>query len=200
MAERNPRKPKNISQKTWDENLEKEARELYERGLALSDIEERLGIPLVLLNDWKFMNQWEVLSSEVIDVSDVSEVVQSSDIAPVLTNNNISATNDDLVLSTVAANERLLSGYRLVQQTSQEALLNDNIKFKDKKQAADAFIDSLKGEVSVLGIDLSQQFLLDIAKIIKEEVTDVEILQRLGERLVSLGRLYNARITAQPPV
>ena len=146
------------------------------------------------------MNQWEVLSSEVIDVSDVSEVVQSSDIAPVLTNNNISATNDDLVLSTVAANERLLSGYRLVQQTSQEALLNDNIKFKDKKQAADAFIDSLKGEVSVLGIDLSQQFLLDIAKIIKEEVTDVEILQRLGERLVSLGRLYNARITAQPPV
>lgn len=197
MAERNPRKPKNISQKTWDENLEKEARELYERGLALSDIEERLGIPLVLLNDWKFMNQWELASSEV---TGVAEVVQSSDITPVLTNNNVSATNDDMVLSTVAANERLLSGYRLVQQTSQEALLNDNIKFKDKKQAADAFIDSLKGEVAVLGIDLSQQFLLDIAKIIKEEVTDVEILQRLGERLVSLGRLYNARITAQPPV
>ena len=197
MAERNPRKPKNISQKTWDENLEKEARELYERGLALSDIEERLGIPLVLLNDWKFMNQWELASSEV---SSVVEVVQPSDITPVLTNNNVSATNDDMVLSTVAANERLLSGYRLVQQTAQEALLNDNIKFKDKKQAADAFIDSLKGEVAVLGIDLSQQFLLDIAKIIKEEVTDVEILQRLGERLVSLGRLYNARITAQPPV
>jgi hypothetical protein len=197
MAERNPRKPKNISQKTWDENLEKEARELYERGLALSDIEERLGIPLVLLNDWKFMNQWELSASEVIGVA---EVVQSSDITPVLTNTNVSATNDDMVLSTVAANERLLSGYRLVQQTAQEALLNDNIKFKDKKQAADAFIDSLKGEVAVLGIDLSQQFLLDIAKIIKEEVTDVEILQRLGERLVSLGRLYNARITAQPPV
>ena len=197
MAERNPRKPKNISQKTCDENLEKEARELYERGLALSDIEERLGIPLVLLNDWKFMNQWELASSEM---TGVAEVVQSSDITPVLTNNNVSATNDDMVLSTVAANERLLSGYRLVQQTAQEALLNDNIKFKDKKQAADAFIDSLKGEVAVLGIDLSQQFLLDIAKIIKEEVTDVEILQRLGERLVSLGRLYNARITAQPPV
>jgi|TARA_R110000744_G_scaffold115248_1_gene215563 hypothetical protein len=142
------------------------------------------------------MNQWELASSEV---SSVVEVVQPSDITPVLTNNNVSATNDDMVLSTVAANERLLSGYRLVQQTAQEALLNDNIKFKDKKQAADAFIDSLKGEVAVLGIDLSQQFLLDIAKIIKEEVTDVEILQRLGERLVSLGRLYNARITAQPP-
>ena len=85
----------------------------------------------------------------------------------------------------------------MVQSTSQEALLNDNIKFKDKKQASEAFIDSLKGEVAVLGIDLSQQFLLDIAKIIKEEVKDEETLQKLGERLVALGRLYNARLTSQ---
>lgn len=134
------------------------------------------------------MDQWEVL---VPAVSDIPEVV------PVTNIELVSTTNDDIVLSTVAANERLLSGYRLVQQASQDALLNDEIKFKDKKQASDAFIDSLKGEVTVLGIDLSQQFLLDIAKIIKEEVKDEEILQRLGERLVSLGRLYNARITTQ---
>jgi len=188
MAEGNPRKPKNVSQKTWDQKLQKDARELYERGIALSEIEERLGIPFVLLNDWKFMDQWEVLDSAVLDLP---EVIPTNNVELV------STTNDDIVLSTVAANERLLSGYRLVQQTSQEALLNDNIKWKDKKQATDAFIDSLKGEVAVLGIDLSQQFLLDIAKIIKEEVKDEEILQRLGERLVSLGRLYNARITTQ---
>ena len=65
MAERDPRKPKNVSQKTWEEKLEKDARELYERGIALPEIEERLGIPLILLNDWKFMNQWELLEPEV---------------------------------------------------------------------------------------------------------------------------------------
>ena len=188
MAERDPRKPKNVSQKTWEEKLEKDARELYERGIALPEIEERLGIPLILLNDWKFMNQWELPEPEVPEVPAVPEK-QEVEIEPV--------NNDDIILSTVAANERLLAGYRLVQSTSQEALLNDNIKFKDKKQASEAFIDSLKGEVAVLGIDLSQQFLLDIAKIIKEEVKDEETLQKLGERLVALGRLYNARLTSQ---
>ena len=188
MAERDPRKPKNVSQKTWEEKLEKDARELYERGIALPEIEERLGIPLILLNDWKFMNQWELPEPEVSEVPAVPEK-QEVEIEPV--------NNDDIILSTVAANERLLAGYRLVQSTSQEALLNDNIKFKDKKQASEAFIDSLKGEVAVLGIDLSQQFLLDIAKIIKEEVKDEETLQKLGERLVALGRLYNARLTSQ---
>ena len=188
MAERDPRKPKNVSQKTWEEKLEKDARELYERGIALPEIEERLGIPLILLNDWKFMNQWELPEPEVPEVPAVPEK-QEVEIEPV--------NNDDIILSTVAANERLLAGYRLVQSTSQEALLNDNIKFKDKKQASEAFIDSLKGEVAVLGIDLSQQFLLDIAKIIKEEVKDEETLQKLGERRVALGRLYNARLTSQ---
>ena len=194
MAEGNtgkPKKPQNVSQKTWDQTLQKDARNLYERGVALVDIEERLGIPFVLLNDWKFMDQWEVLDSDTPDLPAVPAVVpkQEVDITPI--------SNDDITLSTVAANEKLLAGYRLVQSTSQEALLNDNIKFKDKKQASEALIDSLKGEVAVLGIDLSQQFLLDIAKIIKEEVKDEETLQKLGERLVALGRLYNARLTSQ---
>ena len=80
---------------------------------------------------------------------------------------------------------------------AQEAVLNENIKFKDKKQASDALIDSLKGEVAILGADLSQQFLLDVAQIIREEITDQETLQRLGTKLTALGRLYNTRIAAQ---
>ena len=132
------------------------------------------------------MDQWEILPELPISVP----VVQKQQI-------ELASDNGDLVFSTIEANEKLLAGYRLVQQTSQDALLNDNIKFKDKKQAADAFVDSLKGEVSVLGVDLSQQFLLDIAKIIREEVKDEETLQRLGERLVAIGRLYNARLIAQ---
>ena len=95
------------------------------------------------------------------------------------------------------ANERLLAGYKLIGSVAQEAVLNENIKFKDKKQASDALIDSLKGEVAILGADLSQQFLLDVAQIIREEITDQETLQRLGTKLTALGRLYNTRIAAQ---
>ena len=51
--------------------------------------------------------------------------------------------------------------------------------------------------MDVLGIDLLQQFLLDVAQIIREEVKDEETLKRLGTRLVAIGRLYNARIGTQ---
>ena len=94
------------------------------------------------------------------------------------------------------ANDKLLEGYKLVTNVAQDALLNDNIKFKDKKQATDAYLESLKGQVALLGSDLSQEFLLDVAKIIREEVTDQEILQRLGVKLTALGRLYNTRISS----
>jgi len=192
MAKSNTRKPKNVSKENWDKKIREEARILYERGVALIEISSRMDITYEILNDWKFVEGWEILPDEVIsDVDTVSQAIEKVD------DRTLIRYDDDITLSTVQANERLLSGYRLVQQVSQDAVLNDNLKFKDKKQASDALLDSLKGEVAVLGIDLSQQFLLDIAKIIKEEVKDEEILQRLGERLVAIGRLYNARINSQ---
>ena len=92
------------------------------------------------------------------------------------------------------ANALLLVCYKIIFNVAQEAVLNDNIKFKDKKQASEALIESLKGQVSLLGADLSQQFLLDVAQIIREEITDQEVLQRLGVKLTALGRLYNTRL------
>lgn len=150
-----------------------------------------MNVPYQELNDWKFVEQWEVLPEPTTVDNFPISLDKVENTTPVLYD------DDDIALSTVKANERLLSGFRLVQQVAQDAVLNDSIKFKDKKQASEALIDSLKGEVAVLGVDLSQQFLLDIAQIIREEVKDEETLQRLGERLVALGRLYNARITSQ---
>ena len=191
MAGTNSGEPGFSSQEENYEEIRKEAKTLYERGLDLLDISATLGIPYELLNQWKFVEQWGLLPESIQATEEVvaPAIQESKDIAV--------ATEEDLTLSTVEANQKLLSGYRLVQQVAQDAVLNDNLKFKDKKQASDAFIDSLKGEVAVLGIDLSPQFLLDIAQIIREEVKDEETLQRLGERLVAIGRLYNARITAQ---
>ena len=190
MAGPNIRKPQGVSQETWDEKVSQEAKELYERGVDLFDISLQLDIPFERLNDWKFTQQWEIQSVATIIPPSPSIQVDDAPLPAVV-------DDDDIVLSTVKANDKLLKGYKLVQQVAEEAILNDNIKFKDKKQASEELIDSLKGEVAVLGVDLFQQFLLDIAKIIKEEVTDEETLQRLGERLVTVGRLYNARINSQ---
>ena len=191
MAGTNNGKSRGNPKDDWTEKLREEAKTLYEGGSELLEISEQLGIPIELLTSWSFLGQWNVLPDTLIIGEDEFPTAVVPVISPETSIYDI--TYDDI---TQEANNKLLEGYKLVNNVAQEALLNDNIKFKDKKQASDALIESLKGQVSLLGADLSQQFLLDVAKIIREEVTDQEILQRLGVKLTALGRLYNTRVSA----
>ena len=186
MAGTNNGKSKGNSQEDWTEKLREEAKKLYERGSELLEISEQLGVPLELLTTWQFTEQWDVLPETLIIGEDAFPTALQA----------IEKKEDSIYDITPAdlnqeATDRLLEGYKLVTNVAQDALLNDNIKFKDKKQATDAYLESLKGQVALLGADLSQEFLLDVAKIIREEVTDQETLQRLGVKLTALGRLYN---------
>ena len=191
MAGTDNGKPSRKSQEDWTEKIREEAKKLYERGSELLEISEQLGVPLELLTAWSFTEQWDVLPDTLVIGNDAFPTalhcVEKKE-----------ESIYDITPADIAqeANDKLLEGYKLVTNVAQEALLNDNIKFKDKKQATDAYLESLKGQAALLGSDLSQEFLLDVAKIIREEVTDQEILQRLGVKLTALGRLYNTRISA----
>ena len=195
MAGTNNGKSKDSAKDDWTEKIREEAKKLYERGAELLAISEQLGVPLELLATWSFIGQWNVLPDTLVIGDDAfPSAIEKIETNDALYKDSIyDITSADI---TQEANDKLLEGYKLVGNAAQEALLNDNIKFKDKKQASDALIESLKGQVSLLGADLSQQFLLDVAKIIREEITDQEILQRLGVKLTALGRLYNTRISA----
>ena len=191
MAGTNNGKSSRKSQEDWTEKIREEAKKLYERGSELLEISEQLGVPLELLTAWSFTEQWDVLPDTLVIGEDafptsIQSVEKKEDSIYDITPADIAQE----------ANDKLLEGYKLVTNVAQDALLNDNIKFKDKKQATDAYLESLKGQVALLGSDLSQEFLLDVAKIIREEVTDQEILQRLGVKLTALGRLYNTRISS----
>ena len=191
MAGTDNGKPSRKSQEDWTEKIREEAKKLYERGSELLEISEQLGVPLELLTAWSFTEQWYVLPDTLVIGKDAFPTALQ-------TVEKTEASIYDITPADIAqeANDKLLEGYKLVTNVAQEALLNDNIKFKDKKQATDAYLESLKGQAALLGSDLSQEFLLDVAKIIREEVTDQEILQRLGVKLTALGRLYNTRISA----
>ena len=196
MGESNNGKPKrNSVKKDWTEKISEEAKQLYQRGTELVVISEQLGVPYELLTSWRFTEQWDNLPDNLI----IGEDNFPTSIEKTVEVQSIQESIYDMDSNTLAneANERLLAGYKLIGSVAQEAVLNENLKFKDKKQASDALIDSLKGEVAILGADLSQQFLLDVAQIIREEITDQETLQRLGTKLTALGRLYNTRISAQ---
>jgi hypothetical protein len=196
MAGTNNGKSKDGAKDDWTEKIREEAKKLYERGAELLAISEQLGVPLELLATWSFIGQWNVLPDTLVIGDDAfPSAIEKIETNDALYKDSIyDITSADI---TQEANDKLLEGYKLVGNAAQEALLNDNIKFKDKKQASDALIESLKGQVSLLGADLSQQFLLDVAKIIRDEITDQEILQRLGIKLTALGRLYNTRISAE---
>jgi uncharacterized protein YjcR len=196
MGESNNGKPKrNSAKKDWTEKIREEARQFYQRGIELVSISEQLGVPYELLTSWKFMEQWDNLPDNLIIGEDNFPTSIEKTVDVQLVQESIYDMDSNKLAND--ANERLLAGYKLIGSVAQEAVLNENIKFKDKKQASDALIDSLKGEVAILGADLSQQFLLDVAQIIREEITDQETLQRLGTKLTALGRLYNTRIAAQ---
>ena len=189
MADADNGKSKRNSKEDWAEKIREEAKKLYERGSELVEISEQLGVPYELLTSWQFIEQWDVLPDTLI----IGEDAFPTSIEKVKPNipTIYDQTSTDLANE---ANTKLLEGYKLISNVAQEAVLNDNIKFKDKKQASEALIESLKGQVSLLDADLSQQFLLDVAQIIREEITDQEVLQRLGVKLTALGRLYNTRI------
>ena len=192
MADTDNGKSKRNSKEDWAEKIREEAKKLYERGFELVEISEQLGVPYELLTSWQFIEQWDVLPDTLIIGEDAfpTAIEKVEPNTPTI----YDQTSTDL---TNEANAKLLEGYKLIGNVAQEAVLNENIKFKDKKQASEALIESLKGQVSLLGADLSQQFLLDVAQIIREEITDQEVLQRLGVKLTALGRLYNTRISAQ---
>ena len=189
MAGTNNGKSGRSPQEDWTEKIREEAKKLYERGSELLEISEHLGVPLELLTTWQFTGQWDVLPDMLVIGEDAFPTA-------VVPRERKEESIYDITPADLAqdANDKLLDGYKLVTNVAQEALLNDNIKFKDKKQATDAYLESLKGQVALLGADLSQEFLLDVAKIIREEITDQETLQRLGVKLTALGRLYNTRL------
>ena len=189
MADSDNGKSNRNSKENWAEKIREEAKKLYERGSELVEISEQLGVPYELLTSWQFIEQWDVLPDTLIIGEDAfpTSIEKVEPTTPTI----YDRTSADL---SNEANAKLLEGYKLIGNVAQEAVLNDNIKFKDKKQASEALIESLKGQVSLLGADLSQQFLLDVAQIIREEITDQEVLQRLGVKLTALGRLYNTRI------
>tara|TARA_B100001750_G_scaffold248442_1_gene279614 strand:- start:23252 stop:23608 length:357 start_codon:yes stop_codon:yes gene_type:complete len=92
--------------------------------------------------------------------------------------------------------ENLLRGLRLIGEAGEDALRDDKLRFRDKKQAADVMLEGLRGQLELETANQTMEFLREIAKIIREEVKDDETLRRLAVRLTELGRLFNNRVPA----
>lgn len=83
--------------------------------------------------------------------------------------------------------------YKYVRDVSRTALEDEDLEFKDKKQAADTLSMSLKGMSEILNESVPIVLLREVALIVLDEVDDEDTKQRIGERLVALGSVWGDR-------
>ena len=177
MADNTPAKASNGR---WSAEVKDKAKSLYLTGLPLEGVSIELDVPYSTLEQWKATGDWklELVAAEnekALDAFDGELSVQNT------------------------ARANLLRGYRLLSNAGEDALQDDRIRFRDKKQAADVMMEGMKGEVELESVALTMEFFREIAQIIREEVTDDDTLRRLAIRLTEVGNVYNDRFdTIQP--
>ena len=158
----------------WPEEIRQQAKDLFGQGASIGDINKQLDIPIDTLKSWRYRYNWADFKKQA-NTSAELEVFE------------------DTISTLTESKRQLMQGYKLIALASEDGVLDDGLRFRDKKQAVDSLVVGLKGQVELRGSELTNEFLIDVAKIIRDEVIDVITLQRIGEKLVALGKLYNQR-------
>jgi len=172
--------PQKASNGRWSNEVKDKAKNLYLTGLSLEGVSIELDIPYSTLEKWRAIGYWAL------------ELVAAQN------DQALDAFDSDLSVQNIAR-ANLLRGYRLLSNAGEEALQDDRVRFRDKKQAADVMMEGMKGEVELESVALTMEFFREVAQIIREEVTDDDTLRRLAVRLTEVGTLYNNRFDAIKP-
>lgn len=85
------------------------------------------------------------------------------------------------------------SDLKVIRDRAFEAIQNRDVEFRDAKQAADTLNMAIKGMEEILNKGIPLLFLQEVAQIILDEIDDEYILQKLGERLTTLGRVWSVK-------
>ena len=110
---------------------------------------------------------------------------------------NLELSTNDSTLDEIAGNltrsrSQAMQDYIRIQEVAKDGIYDEELRFRDKKQAVDALAIGLKGERELLNQNVSMQLILEIAKVLDEEITDPFIRQRVGNKLAAIGQLYAA--------
>jgi len=155
----------------WSAEVRTQARDYYLAEYSLPAISEELGVPMPTLRYWQNKDGWASAKTAL------AQTVDSTNL-------------DTMVDSLTRSRSQALNDYQNVQQIAREGLQNEDLRFRDKKQAVDAMMAGLKGESDLLNQSVSTQLILEIAKVLDDELTDPFLRQRIGTKLAAIGQLY----------
>ena len=169
MAESATKDPK----KQWDREVRNNARDLYLTGYTVTEVAVELEIPVPTIRYWQNKDNW----------TDSKRNLELS------TNDS---TLDEIAGNLTRSRSQAMQDYIRIQEVAKDGIYDEELRFRDKKQAVDALAIGLKGERELLNQNVSMQLILEIAKVLDEEITDPFIRQRVGNKLAAIGQLYAA--------
>ncbi len=140
----------------------------------ISAISEQVEVPVDTIRYWRRTDDW---------------VAQRK-----ARRNVVTAAGLDLLVQRMNEDRRkIFDDYRKMRETARDALEDESLEFRDKKQAADVLNMALKGLAQAVDQGVTMAFLEEVISIILEECEDDDTRQRLGRRLVDLGSAWSIR-------
>ena len=161
------------TKKQWDREVRNNARDLYLTGYTVTEVAVELEIPVPTIRYWQNKDNW----------TDSKRNLELS------TNDS---TLDEIAGNLTRSRSQAMQDYIRIQEVAKDGIYDEELRFRDKKQAVDALAIGLKGERELLNQNVSMQLILEIAKVLDEEITDPFIRKRVGNKLAAIGQLYAA--------
>ncbi len=159
------------AKKQWNREVRNSARDLYLTGNSVNEIALELEVPVPTVRYWQNKDNW----------TDSKKSLELS------TNDS---TLDEIADTLTRSRSEAMKDYIRIQDVAKDGIYDDELRFRDKKQAVDALAIGLKGERELLNQNVSMQLILEVAKVLDEELQDPFLRQRIGNKLAAIGQLY----------
>ena len=159
------------AKKQWNREVRNSARDLYLTGNSVNEIALELEVPVPTVRYWQNKANW----------TDSKKSLELS------TNDS---TLDEIADTLTRSRSEAMKDYIRIQDVAKDGIYDDELRFRDKKQAVDALAIGLKGERELLNQNVSMQLILEVAKVLDEELQAPILRQRIGNKLAAIGQLY----------
>ena len=162
---------KDNKRQPWSREVRASARDIYITGATIPEISKEIGVPVPTLRYWQGKDNWA-------DSKRNLELASNE------------ATLDNISNALTRSRSDALRDFILIQEVAKDGIEDEDLKFRDKKQAVDSLSMGLKGERELLDQKVSVSLIVEVAKLLDDELTDPFLRQRLGSKLAAIGRLY----------
>ena len=139
------------AKKQWNREVRNSARDLYLTGNSVNEIALELEVPVPTVRYWQNKDNW----------TDSKKSLELS------TNDS---TLDEIADTLTRSRSEAMKDYIRIQDVAKDGIYDDELRFRDKKQAVDALAIGLKGERELLNQNVSMQLILEVAKVLDEEL------------------------------